>query len=148
MARQRNGGAPVAEAPTPAPDVTEVSEAPKADKVARHCNSGACVFCGGGTHTHFEEGAVVVACSGCRGVIRYAANVISKPIVDKVRDKIGSRYELGLVGKANYARMTGTNIIPGRKKPEKDPTDPESDDEIKAAVAPNAKAKAGAPKPE
>lgn len=137
---KKNGGAAVAD-----PSETVEAATPET-KIARHCGT-VCLFCGcKGAAVHFEEGAILFACEDCKGAVRLAANVIRKPEIDKLRDKIGSRYELGLVGKANYSRMTGTKTIPGRSRPEKDPTDAESEEDIARAVAPNAKAKAAAKK--
>ncbi len=131
-------------------DPTEISEteAENTAAPARHSSFGQCLFCDGGTHVHFDAAGIVVACSKCKGQIRFSGGVLNPPDVDQCREKTGTRYELGLIGKANYARLTGTRVIPGRIVAPKDPTDAESDADLDAArtgKTPNAVARSKAP---
>lgn len=123
----------------PAAEGSEVASAScrvKDDKRRGDCTGSNCEVCGGPSVLHFEEGVIVETCdpaTGCGAAIAWQGRVIRKPSVDSIRPLVGTRFELGLIGKRNYERATGKKLPTGRQVKEVDPTDAESDVDVEAA---------------
>lgn len=122
--------------PAAAPEAT-VEAAPQAlsHKTRGHHTGSDCEVCGNSSVLRFESGSIVETCdplTGCGAAIRWPAEVLRKPAVDSIRHLPGTRFELGLIGKRNYQKITGTVLPSGRQVKVADPTDPEGDDLVQA----------------